>query len=136
MPSRYLRNPADVGDFATWRVDTELSNGACDLDLIDDDYAALAQRVARLTTGMAWAESPPSFTRRLVANLESEPTDDGVRAITALMMVKNRENERAITSAQRRDELGRDASGALFLRSRLVVLDEAVLPASNLSAIF
>ena len=135
VPSRYLRNPADVRDFATWSVDCELSNGAQQLDLIDDDRAALASRVARLTSGMAWSESPPSFTRRFVSNLEIEPAEGGVNAVTALLLVKNRANERDLVSAQRRDELVRDASGALLLRSRLVVLDEAVLPVANLSAI-
>ncbi|HTO58463.1 MAG TPA: hypothetical protein VMJ74_11745, partial [Pseudomonadales bacterium] len=62
--------------------------------------------------------------------------DDCIRAVTALVLVKNRATERELWSAQRRDELVRDASGALQLRARLVVLDDAVLPAANLSAIF
>ena len=136
VPSRYLRNPGDVGDFATWSVERELSDGAHNLDLIDDDRAALCKRIARLTSGMAWAESPPSFTRRLVSNLEIETADDCIRTVTALVLVKNRATERELWSAQRRDELVRDASGALQLRARLVVLDDAVLPAANLSAIF
>ena len=32
----------------------------------------LSARVARLDTGMAWAEDPPSRTRHLIANIEIE----------------------------------------------------------------
>ena len=37
---------------------------------MDETKATLAGRIARLDTGMAWAEDPPSRTRHLVSNVE------------------------------------------------------------------
>src|SRR5207247_6794342 len=38
-----------------------------------EDHGSLATRVARLETEYAWAEDPPSRTRRLVTNVRVEP---------------------------------------------------------------
>ena len=46
-----------------------------ELAILDEDKATLAARVARLDTGMAWAEDPPSRTRHFLANIEIEPGD-------------------------------------------------------------
>src|SRR5436309_11092585 len=44
-----------------------------ELALFDETKETLAARVARLDTGMAWAEDPPSRTRHLIVNIEVEP---------------------------------------------------------------
>src|SRR5215475_12584335 len=44
-----------------------------ELAIFDEDKATLDARVARLDTGMAWAEDPPSRTRHLITNVEVEP---------------------------------------------------------------
>src|SRR6202035_3857497 len=41
-----------------------------DLAILEEDKRYLEMRVARLDTGMAWAEDPPSRTRHLIGNLE------------------------------------------------------------------
>ena len=41
-----------------------------DLAILEEDRRYLEMRVARLDTGMAWAEDPPSRTRHLIGNLE------------------------------------------------------------------
>src|ERR1700760_4159162 len=41
-----------------------------DLAILEEDKRYLAMRVARLDTGMAWAEDPPSRTRHLIGNLQ------------------------------------------------------------------
>src|SRR5436309_6882678 len=46
-----------------------------ELALLDETKETLAARVARLDTGMAWAEDPPSRTRHFVSNIEIEPGD-------------------------------------------------------------
>jgi hypothetical protein len=33
----------------------------------------LARRIARVETGMVWAEDPPSRTRHMLSNIEVEP---------------------------------------------------------------
>jgi len=44
-----------------------------ELAIFDETKATLSGRVARLDTGMAWAEDPPSRTRHLITNIEVEP---------------------------------------------------------------
>ena len=41
-----------------------------ELAILDETKETLTARVARLDTGMAWAEDPPSRTRHLVMNIE------------------------------------------------------------------
>src|SRR6266705_591076 len=43
--------------------------------ILDESKETLTARVARLDTGMAWAEDPPSRTRHFVNNIEIEPGD-------------------------------------------------------------
>ncbi|MGF6962230.1 3-phenylpropionate/trans-cinnamate dioxygenase beta subunit [Paraburkholderia youngii] len=44
--------------------------------IFNDNYAQLERRIARLETGMAWAEEPPSRTRHLVSNVVVTATQD------------------------------------------------------------
>src|ERR1700752_3371597 len=46
-----------------------------ELAILDETKQTLSQRVARLDTGMAWAEDPPSRTRHLITNIEVETGD-------------------------------------------------------------
>ena len=96
---------------------------------------SLTRRVQRLRSGMAWSESPPSFTRHFVGNLQVEPQDDGHAATSSLLLVKNRRGERALFSGQRRDRLV-TYDGRLLLSTRPMIIDESVLTASNLSTFF
>ena len=48
-----------------------------DLAILEEDKRYLEMRVARLDTGMAWAEDPPSRTRHLIGNLEAAPLENG-----------------------------------------------------------
>src|SRR6202043_2283814 len=43
-----------------------------ELAIFDEVKQSLSGRVARLDTGMAWAEDPPSRTRHLITNIEIE----------------------------------------------------------------
>jgi 3-phenylpropionate/cinnamic acid dioxygenase small subunit len=46
-----------------------------ELAILDETKATLSGRIARLDTGMAWAEDPPSRTRHIITNIEVEPGD-------------------------------------------------------------
>ena len=48
-----------------------------ELAILDETKETLTARVARLETGMAWAEDPPSRTRHLISNIEVEPARPG-----------------------------------------------------------
>ena len=136
IPTREYVTQGDPRDFSQWATDREFGRPRS-LDLIDDDAEGLRSRVGRLQTGMAWAETPPSMTRRLVGNVEILGVDDDgvVSAVSGLFLAKSRADERVLLTAQRRDRLEPDADG-YRLRERLVILDDAVLAAANLSTLF
>ena len=108
------------------------------LALLDEDKTTLAARVARLDTGMAWAEDPPSRTRHLVTNVEVEPGEDEaeITVHSNFLVYRSRaETEEDFYVGARRDVLRR-VDGTWKIARRRMVLDQAVLSAKNLSIFF
>jgi len=105
-----------------------------DLAILEEDKRYLEMRVARLDTGMAWAEDPPSRTRHLVGNLEVAPLARGeVQAKTALLVYRSHlETDHQILSGCREDVLRR-VKGEWKIARRTIVLDANVLLDKNLS---
>ena len=105
-----------------------------DLAILEEDKRYLEMRVARLDTGMAWAEDPPSRTRHLVGNLEVAPLARGeVQAKTAFLVYRSHlETDHQLLSGCREDVLRRVKGGWRIAR-RTIVLDANVLLDKNLS---
>ena len=105
-----------------------------DLAILEEDKTYLKMRVARLETGMAWAEDPPSRTRHMVGNLEATPLENGeVAARTAFLVYRSHlETDRQLLSGSRDDVL-RKVDGAWKVARRTIVLDANVLLDKNLS---
>ena len=111
---------------------------ADELAILDEDKASLTSRVARLDTGMAWAEDPPSRTRHLITNIEVEPGDGAaeVKVYSNFMVYRSRaETEQDFYVGARRDVLRRIA-GAWKIAGRKITLDQNVLLAKNVSIFF
>ena len=109
-----------------------------ELAIFDEDKQTLGQRVARLDTGMAWAEDPPSRTRHLISNIEVEPGDAAseVKAYSNFMVYRSRaETEQDFYVGARRDVLRRVA-GIWKICGRKITLDQNVLLAKNVSIFF
>ena len=105
-----------------------------DLALVEDDKRYLEMRVARLETGMAWAEDPPSRTRHLVGNLVAEPRDGGdVQAKTGFLVYRSHlETDQQVLAGSREDVLRR-VGETWKVAKRTIVLDANVLLDKNLS---
>jgi 3-phenylpropionate/cinnamic acid dioxygenase small subunit len=105
-----------------------------DLAILEEDKRYLEMRVARLATGMAWAEDPPSRTRHLIGNLEAKPSDNGdVEARTAFLVYRSHlETDSQLLSGSREDVL-RQVDGGWKVARRTIVLDANVLLDKNLS---
>ena len=105
-----------------------------DLAILEEDKRYLEMRVARLDSGMAWAEDPPSRTRHLIGNLEATPLDNGeVAARTAFLVYRSHlETDSQLLSGYREDVL-RPAGGSWKIARRTIVLDANVLLDKNLS---
>ena len=117
--------------------EAEVSSEA-ELAFMDEDKDSLTRRIARLDTGMAWAEDPPSRTRHIITNIEVEPGDTEVelRAYSNFLMYRTRaETEQDFYIGSREDVLRR-VGGQLRIASRKIVLDQTVLLAKNLSNFF
>jgi 3-phenylpropionate/cinnamic acid dioxygenase small subunit len=105
-----------------------------DLAILEEDKRYLQMRVARLDTGMAWAEDPPSRTRHLIGNLEvTSQAQDEVAARTAFLVYRSHlETDAQLLSGCREDVL-RKVDGAWKVARRTIVLDANVLLDKNLS---
>jgi 3-phenylpropionate/cinnamic acid dioxygenase small subunit len=105
-----------------------------DLALIEDDRTYLEMRVARLDSGMAWGEEPPSRTRHLIGNLVAEPLDGGeVSAKTAFLVYRSHlETDHQLLAGSREDRLRR-VGDQWKVAKRTILLDANVLLDKNLS---
>jgi 3-phenylpropionate/cinnamic acid dioxygenase small subunit len=112
--------------------------GPDDLPMFEETWEHLQQRVRRLATGRAWAEEPPSRTRRLVTNVRvTDWGDDGVRAQSNLLLYRTRHDaDVQIFVASRTDDLRPHAVYRWQIVARTIVLDATTVPGHNLSVFF
>jgi ethylbenzene dioxygenase subunit beta len=100
-----------------------------------ENHESLTTRIDRLRTDYAWAEDPPSRTRRFVSNFRvSAPEGDGdLRVRSNLLLYRERldETHQQFLVGERQDDL-READGELRLVRRLVLLDHSILMTPNL----
>ena len=95
-----------------------------------DDKHFLGLRVKRLDTGFAHVEEPPSFTRRIVGNVQIEKEsrqDDQYEVSANILVVQFRDNSSTIFAGRRRDDL-RKLNDRWRIASRTVILDYINLP--------
>lgn len=95
----------------------------------DDDKVTLGLRVARLGTGWAHAEEPPSRQRHYVANVRILKNDGGSRAQVAsnLLVFRSREaRQEVLFSCARRDWWRREGDGWLN-EERMILFDHDVI---------
>lgn len=99
-----------------------------------EDMATLRMRVERMKTEFAWAEDPPSRTRRFVTNVRATPTGDGLSVRSYLLLYRNRGEDSfaEVISAERFDLLRRTPDGLRLVR-REVRLDQSTLGVRNLA---
>ena len=107
-----------------------------DSTLFEDNKRSMTLRVRRLATDVAWAEDPPSFTRRFVTNFRFEPGpgDDELTVRTNLLLYRSRgtRGDHDLLSGERTDVL-RLVEGRLRIAARRVVLDQATIGTKNLA---
>jgi 3-phenylpropionate/cinnamic acid dioxygenase small subunit len=109
-----------------------------ELSILDETKETLAGRVARLDTGMAWAEDPPSRTRHLITNVEVAAGDTAseIKVYSNFIVYRSRaELEEDFYVGARQDTLRRVGS-ALKIARRKLTLDQNVLSAKNVSIFF
>lgn len=102
----------------------------------DDTKGSLTLRVKRLRTDVAWAEDPPSLTRRLITNVRVMAVEEsGELAIrTNFLLFRSRGDMGAydLIVGQRQDIL-RPAGEEWVISRRRILIDQASLGTKNLA---
>jgi 3-phenylpropionate/cinnamic acid dioxygenase small subunit len=136
--NRYPRSSKAIAILDPERYVEDDITRADELGLFDEDIKSLTARVARLDTGMAWAEDPPSRTRHLISNIEVVPDASGAEVTVHCNFIVYRsrgETEQDFYVGAREDRLRR-VDDAWKIARRRMVLDQNVLTAKNLSIFF
>lgn len=112
--------------------------GPGELHHFDDDYGQLELRVQALQVRSAWAEIPPSRTRRLITNVRVEPLEGSdVRAHSNFLLHRSRaETVEHRFVGQRRDVLRRLAPDDWRIVERTIVFDTVAFETDNISVLF
>jgi ethylbenzene dioxygenase beta subunit len=126
VPIRIAKEKTE-GESAVTGVSTEMFH-------LDEDRHSLELRVARLETGFAWAEEPPSRIRHHVVNVR---LGEGLTVRSNVLVYRSRwdKPEHDLLSAERHDVL-REVDGDLKLARRHVILDSTSIPTLNLTFFF
>ena len=129
----------DIHYLAPVRVTTahSLEDSAMpDMAHFDEDHYSLTKRIERFETEHAWAEDPPSRTRRYVTNIRcwSGDAEGEVLVRCNLLLFRSRGDVQNpdLLSASRTDLL-RDSGDGLKLAQRRILVDESVLRTQNLA---
>lgn len=114
--------------------------GPDDLHLFDDDHMQLSLRVAGVQVKSAWAEIPPSRTRRLLTNVMVEPPEGDELCVRSNFLVYRTRSESVehLFAGQRRDLLRRAAAvpGGFQIARREIIFDRVAFPTDNISILF
>lgn len=104
------------------------------LSLIADDKVRIRSRVAQLLGKSAWAENPPSRTRRMISNVRLRKVDGEQLFVTANFVVYRMRFEHMDTYVGRYEYILVQRDGRLKIRARKAILDlEALRPHGKVS---
>jgi p-cumate 2,3-dioxygenase beta subunit len=126
-------------DDATYEVpstDTHDGDPRTTLSLIADDNIRIRSRVAQLLGKSAWAENPPSRTRRMISNVRVRQVEGEEIHVTANFVVYRLRFEQMDTYVGRYEYNLVQRDSRLKIRARKAILDlEALRPHGKVSFI-
>jgi len=108
---------------------------AHEISIVYDDAAWLRDRIARLGTGMAHAQNPPSKTRRLISNVQIVETEENRATISSVFLMYELRRGRERIFAGRYEHRMRYENGGWKIAAKKAVLvnnDEVI---DNLTSI-
>jgi 3-phenylpropionate/cinnamic acid dioxygenase small subunit len=117
----------------------EFTREGADVNWFDEGKDTLGQRVAQIRTGIHWAEEPPSRICHLVSNVQILRTSPGegspseVVARSRFLVYRNRVETETDVLVGKREDVLRRVDGRWRIARRMVVLDQSVLLAKNLT---
>jgi benzoate/toluate 1,2-dioxygenase subunit beta len=145
MVGELLSNEAhllDIAEYPEWLslytadaeywmpVDPGAADPADSLNIILDDRSRLEDRVARLLSGSAHIESPPSVTRRIVSSLVVDRCAHGhgsdLEARSVFILVQSRLGQQSIIAGDYRHCLRWEGESLRIRRKRVSLLERNV----------
>lgn len=118
------------------RTPTALRESRTSLFIVADNIERIRSRVNQLMGKAAWAENPPSRTRRLISNVRILATDGETVRVAANFIVYRMRVEQVDTYVGRYEYTLVRGDGALRIRHRRAILDlEALRPHGKVSII-
>lgn len=141
MPMRSNHYPASskaINILDGSRYEEEDLSKEGELAVMDETKDSLERRVARLDTGMAWAEDPPSRTRHFVSNIEVEAgeRESELGVYSNFILYRSRAETEQDFYVGSREDLLRRIGNDWKVAYRKIVLDQNVLLAKNVSNFF
>jgi 3-phenylpropionate/cinnamic acid dioxygenase small subunit len=99
------------------------------LAFFDDTKDGLRLRVARIRTGAAHADEPPSRVRHLITNVQvlEAPNKDTAKVASNFLVFKSRRNREENLFVGSREDIWRLDGGAWKLFERMILLDHNVI---------
>lgn len=109
-----------------------------DLAHFEDDFTSLTNRVKRLQTGRAWAETPPGRTNHMISNVEVlDQSDDTCQVRSQFLIYRSHmETDQELFSGTRLDQLRPCPETTWKVMDRKIILDHAVLTQKSLGIFF
>ncbi|MDM5294870.1 aromatic-ring-hydroxylating dioxygenase subunit beta [Peribacillus simplex] len=124
MPVRTNKEGVERPDYST------------EMFTFNDDIELLRLRVDRLKTDYAWAEIPPSRTRRFVSNVRVKDFVEGEKAVVKsyLLIYRSRSTDiqHDLISGERNDEFIFE-EGKWKLAKRIFIVDQTTINTRNLA---
>jgi p-cumate 2,3-dioxygenase beta subunit len=106
------------------------------LFLVADDKVRIRSRVGQLLGKSAWAENPPSRTRRMISNVRIRGVEGENISVTANFVIYRMRFEQMDTYVGRYEHTLVSRQGGLKIRARKAILDlEALRPHGKVSII-
>jgi 3-phenylpropionate/cinnamic acid dioxygenase small subunit len=95
-----------------------------EISLVYDDHARLRDRVDRLNSGVAHAQSPPSKTCRLISNVQIQQVSTDTAAITsAFLLYELRQSRQRIFAGHYLHRLRLENDGWKIARKKAVLVN-------------
>ena len=110
-----------------------------DVNWFDEGKDTLGRRVAQLRTGIHWAEEPPSRICHVVSNVQilraapPAPAPSEVAVRCRFLVYRNRVETETDVLVGKREDVLRRVNGHWKIARRMIVLDQSVLLAKNLT---
>lgn len=106
------------------------------LAFFDDNKDGLRLRVARIRTGAAHADEPPSRVRHLITNVQilESPKPDTAKVASNFLVFKSRRNREENLFVGCREDIWRRHDGGWKLSERMILLDHNVI--ENITVLF